>query len=180
MKWSSHIHAEIRMQYAWTCFCCGKQYDTLPLDFAAEAPAYWYELPAQERATRAVLTPDFCTIDDEHHFIRGCLELPIIGSDEKLVFGMWVSLSEGSMRRAAELWDVDAIEREPPRFGWLSTSIRPYPGALQLKAAVHFRGGGLRPLVRVEPTDHGLALDQARGITFERVQEIVATLMHRH
>ena len=168
------------MQYAWTCSCCGKQYDTLPLDFAADAPEYWYDIPTDERDARAVLTPDFCTVDREHHFIRGCLELPIIGVEEKLVFGVWVSLSEASIRRAAELWSAEVLEDEPPRYGWLSTRIRLYPGNLQLKAAVHFRGGGLRPRVELEHTDHPLAIEQRQGITMERVQEIVATLMHRH
>ena len=168
------------MQYAWTCSCCGKQFDTLPLDFAAEAPEYWYGIPADERDRRAVLTPDFCTLDGEHHFIRGCLELPIIGAQETLVFGVWVSLSEPSVRRAQEMWTSDAGEGEPPLYGWLSTAIRLYPGALQLKAAVCLRGGGLRPTVELEPTDHPLSVDQRQGITMGRVQEIVAALMHRH
>jgi hypothetical protein len=168
------------MQYVWTCSCCGKQYDTLPLDFAAHAPEYWYDIPVDERAARAVLTPDFCTLDGEHHFIRGCLELPIIGMDERLVFGVWVSLSEASIQRAAELWNANEVDDEPPRYGWLSTAIRSYSGARKLKAAVHFRGEGLRPLVEVEPTDHPLSVAQQQGITIERVQEIIANLMHRH
>ncbi len=84
------------------------------------------------------------------------------------------------MQRASELWDAEVIEDEPPRFGWLSTNIRPYPRTLELKAAVRFRANGLRPLVEVEPGDHPLAIDQQQGIALERVQEIVAALMHRH
>ena len=168
------------MQYAWTCACCGKQFSTLPLDFGAVAPDYWYGLPPEEREVRAILTADFCTIDSEHHFTRGCLEVPILGMNEKLVFGVWVSLSEESARRAVDLWDADAIEDEPTRFGWLSTNIRVYPRTLELKTAVQFRARGLRPLVQVEPTNHPLADEQQHGVTVARVQEIVAALMHRH
>ena len=100
--------------------------------------------------------------------------------NEKLVFGVWVSLSEESARRAGELWDADVIDDEPPRFGWLSTNIRVYPRTLELKTAVQFRPRGLRPLVQVEPTDHPLAVEQQHGVTVDRVQEIVAALMHRH
>jgi hypothetical protein len=122
------------MQFAWTCTCCGKQYDTLPLDFAARAPDYWYDIPADQRERRALLTPDFCTLDDEHHFIRGCLEVPIHGATEKLVFGVWVSLSEASMRQAEELSRLDVIESEPPLYSaqqsastlGLFSSRRPY------------------------------------------------------
>jgi len=168
------------LQYAWTCACCGKQYSTLPLDFGADAPDYWYGLPPDERDVRATLTPDLCTIDGEHRFIRGCLELPILGTREKLVFGAWVWLSESSMQRAMELWGAEVVDDEPPRFGWLSTNIRVYPRTLELKTAVQFRSRGLRPLVQVEPTDHPLAVEQQQGVTMVRVQEIVAALMHRH
>jgi hypothetical protein len=168
------------MQYAWTCSCCRKQYSTLPLNFAAQAPDYWFQIAPQEREARASLTADFCTIDGEHHFVRGCLEVPIVSTAEKFVFGVWVSLSEASMKRAAELWDAEVSTDEPPRYGWLSTNLRPYPRTLELKAAVHFRSGALRPLVRVERGDHPLAIEQERGITMERVQEIVAALMHHN
>src|SRR5215212_1219961 len=167
------------MQYAWTCSCCGKQYDTLPLDFAADAPEYWYAIPEDERERRAVLTPDFCTLDHEHHFIRGCLELPILNSEEKLVFGAWVSLSQASMSQAQELW-CDPAEGTAPLYGWFSTAIKLYPGSLQLKAAVCFRGVDLRPAIELEPSEHPLSRDQRQGISMERVQEIVAALMHRH
>ena len=168
------------MQYAWRCSCCGKQYDTLPLSFAAEAPEYWYDIPAGERERRAVLTPDFCTLDDRYYFIGGCLELPILGTGEKFVFGVWVSLSEASMRRAEELSRSNMSDDDSPAVGWLSTNIRSYPGALRLKAAVHSSSANLRPIVELEPTDHPLSRDQRQGITMERAQEIVAALMHRH
>ena len=100
--------------------------------------------------------------------------------DEVFVWGVWVSLSEASMQRATELWNAEAIEIEPPRFGWLSTNIRVYPRTLELKTAVHFRGGNLRPRIEVESTDHPLAVEQRQGITVERVQEIAAALLHRH
>jgi hypothetical protein len=32
----------------------------------------------------------------------------------------------------------------------------------------------------LDSTDHPLSVDQRKGITMERVQEIVAALMHRH
>lgn len=165
------------MPYAWTCSCCGKQYSTLPLNFAAQAPDYWFEIAPHEREARAFFSSDFCTIDGEYHYVRGCLEVPIVNAPETFVFGVWVSLSEASMKRAAELWDAEVSTDEPPRYGWLSTK---YPRTVELKAAVHFRSGGLRPLVWVEPGDHPLAIEQERGITMERVQEIVAALTHRN
>lgn len=168
------------MRLSWTCHCCGKSYDTLPLNYAAKAPAYWFRLPEHEREARAVLTEDFCTIDGQDHFIRACLEIPILGQEERLVWGIWVSLSEVSIRRAAELFDADPDPEEPPRFGRLSTSLPLYPTTtLNLKTLVHFRPRPLRPRVELEHTAHPLSVEQREGITLERVQEIAATLLHR-
>jgi hypothetical protein len=60
--------------------------------------------------------------------------------------------------------------------GWLSTDIHwyaPHP-TLRLKTMAHFRGNGLRPVIRLEPaSDHPLAVDQRNGITLDRAWEIV-------
>jgi hypothetical protein len=167
------------MAISWTCGCCGRTFDTLLLDLAFDAPAYWRRIPAEERSARTRLDADACTIDDRHFFIRACLEIPVHGLDQPFVWGVWVSLSEASMRRAAELFHVDADEDEPPRFGWLSNSIPGYPDTLSLKASVRFRSRTLRPVVELEPIDHPLALEQQEGISVERVQEIIRPMTHQ-
>jgi hypothetical protein len=137
-------------------------------------------LPETKRKARAVLTSDFCTINGEHHFVRACLDIPILGQQDRFTWGVWVSISEASIRRAAELYDVDPAADEPPRFGWLSTSLPLYSvPTLNLKTMVRFRAQPLRPRVELEPTDHPLSVEQRNGITLERVQEIAAMLLHR-
>lgn len=171
-----------QLRYAWTCRCCGRQFQTLPLDFACEAPTYWNQLSPEERK-RAFLSSDICTIGEDR-FIRGCLEIPVTGRAERFVWGVWSSLSEESLRRAHELWDaVEIPADEPARFGWFSNELKQLYGGestLNLKARVRFRAGNLRPLIELEPSDHALAREQAEGITLERVQEIAAALLHRH
>lgn len=52
------------MNHRWTCACCGKEFDDLPLDVAiGEGPASYEDLTDEERA-RASLTPDFRVIED--------------------------------------------------------------------------------------------------------------------
>lgn len=166
------------MQYAWTCRCCGKQYDTLPLDYGTSAPALWFGLSESDREARAVLTADYCRID-EHQFLRGCIEVPVHGLNDVFVWGAWVSLSEESMERAMELWDAPVIDGEPPRFGWLCSALPIYPQTVGLKTHVHFRPE-LRPRIELEPTDHPLALEQRNGMTIARVEEIAAILQRHH
>jgi hypothetical protein len=168
------------MQYAWTCSCCGKQFDTLPLDWAFDAPSYWNDIPEAERAARGKLSSDFC-IADEHFFIRGCLQIPIIGSDEMLVWGVWVSQSAASFERAQELFDRNPDPDEGPRFGRLSNGIRIYhPSTLGLPSDVYFQPDNQRPLIRLHDGDHPLIVEQRNGITLARVEEIVAASMPRH
>ena len=168
--------------YAWTCRCCGRQSRTLPLDFACDAPSYWTQLSEEERR-HAFLGADICTIGEDR-FIRGCLEIPVIGRPERFVWGVWSSLSDQSLQRAYELWDAAKIPSdEPVRFGWFSNELKHLYGGhstLNLKVRIRFRAGSLRPLIELEPSGHPLAREQAQGITLERVQEIAATLLHRH
>ena len=168
------------MNHVWTCRCRGRQFDTLPLDFACEAPDHWLEIPESQRDARGKLDSDVCMIDDKDTFVRGCLEIPIIGREDCFIWGVWVSVSKASFTRILELWDAPVIENEPPKFGWLCNNISLYPTTLNLKTHIHLRCGGNRPSIELEPTDHPLAIEQRQGISIERVEEIVAALSRRH
>lgn len=162
----------------YRCRTCGEHHDELPLHHGFQAPAYRYGVPEPERARRCLLASDQCIIDEEHYFVVGNLELPIIGSDEQFSWDVWVSLSDRSFARACELWEQPGRESEPPYFGWLSSSVPGYPETLSLKTMVHTRAVGNRPRIDLEPTDHPLAVEQREGITWERVREIAEMVLH--
>ncbi len=63
-----------------------------------------------------------------------------------------------------------------PMFGWLSTSIPCYPETINLKTMVHTRSVGVRPYIKLEPTEHPLAIEQREGITIERIKQIAEEL----
>ena len=161
------------MEYAWTCRCCGKQYNTLQLDIAFKAPDYWFQMPEAEREQHGKLGPDACVIDEDL-FVRGCLEIPLIDRDEHFVWGVWVSVSRESFIRILDLWDAEDLEDEPPKFGWLSNNISRYPDTLKLKTNLFLRNANRRPSIVLEPTYHPLAIEQREGITLARVEEIIA------
>lgn len=167
------------INYAWTCPCCGKQQNALPLDYALQVPDYWLSLSEEEKTNRGWIGTDICIVDG-HFFVRGCIEIPVIGRDDKFVWGAWVSLSEESFKRVRELWNERVIENEPPKFGWLSNRISVYPDTLHLKTDVYLRGDNLRPLIVLEPTEHALAVEQREGISLARVEEIASALLHKH
>lgn len=166
------------MVSGYTCKSCGQFHSDLPLSYGAAAPVYWESISPKERRKRGELSSDQCVIDDQHFFVLGRLEIPIIGQPEPFCWLVWVSLSEKSFVRMSELWNIEGREREPPYFGWLSTALPCYPDTINLKTYVHTRPVGSRPYVELEPTEHLLAVEQRNGITMARVQEIAECILH--
>ena len=162
----------------YTCRCCGQFHDELPMHYGAAAPVTWYGIPAKERDKRCLLSSDQCIIDDQHFYIVGNLELPVIGSEHSFSWDVWVSLSAQNFARACKLWESPGRESEPPYFGWLCTALPCYPETVGLKTMVHTRAVGRRPFIEVEPTDHPLAEEQRNGITSDRIQEIAEIVLH--
>lgn len=160
------------------CRRCGEHHDEFPLRYGFHAPASWYVVPEGERSQRCLLSSDQCIIDDEFFFVVGNLELPIVGSGERFSWDVWVSLSDRNFARVCELWERPGRESEPPYFGWLNSSVPGYPETLSLKTMVHTRTVGVRPRIELEPTDHPLAVEQHKGITLERAQQIAEIVLH--
>ncbi len=161
------------------CASCGQWHDGLPLSYGSDRPAEWYDVPADRIEADVLLSSDQCVIADRFYFIRGVLEIPVIGTGETFGWGVWVSLSEDNFDKQHEMWNIEGRETQlPPMFGWLSTELPVYPSTLHLKTNLHTRPVGVRPLIEVEATDHPLSVEQRNGMTLERVKQIASELMH--
>jgi hypothetical protein len=150
----------------------------LPLSYSADAPAYWFGIPASERDRRSILGEEQGVIDGEQFFIRARLCLPVLDGDDAFEWGVWVSLSEANFQKMSAFWERRGRENEPPMFGWLSTLLPYSPPTMNLKTTVYMRPVGERPVVMLEPTTHPLSIEQQHGITMRRVQEIAETILH--
>jgi len=169
------------MQHAWTCSCCGKQHGSLLLDIACAAPDQWLEIPESEREQRGKISDDICIIIDRKDvFVRGVIEIPILGRDDRFRWGVWASVSVEGFYRIDALWDEPVVVNEPPIPALLCNDIDEYPPTLDLKASLHLRGGNLRPSIVLEPTDHPLAIEQREGMSMERLEEIAAAYSLHH
>jgi hypothetical protein len=169
----------------WKCGSCDQWHHGPCLDFGVSNPYYWsreYEkgvrwniLPsgALEKYGKTFLDEDYCTIDDEYFFVRGLIQLPIIGTAQSLCWGVWGSLSRTNFETLLSADKDPARVDLPPMFSWLSSQISDYPDTLNLKMYAHNRNSGARPLFRLEPTDHPLSREYHHGITPERVKEIM-------
>jgi hypothetical protein len=161
----------------FTCVTCGKKYDGLPCYGADRPDAYW-DVPENKRQEDVFLTSDSCVIANRFFFIRGCIKIPVIGTNDHLEWGVWVSLKDENFFIWQDNYDTPKRDHIGPFFGWLSTLLPAYPDTLHMKTMVHLRDNGVRPNVIVESTDHPLSVEQHNGISMERVQEIVDFVEH--
>ncbi|MBP2579815.1 hypothetical protein J3A78_000293 [Streptomyces sp. PvR006] len=147
------------------------------MNYSTIAPYVWDESFSDR--PDCLLSSDQCVIQAQHYFVKGLIEIPVIGSDEVFSWAVWVSLSRENFARAADQWDTPGREAEAPYFGWLSTELSLYaPSTINLKTHVHTRPAGHRPRIELEPTEHPLAVEQRTGITLARVREIAETVLH--
>lgn len=154
----------------YTCKTCGQLHDGLPA-FGRDRPDQFWDVPEDRRDSDVFLTSDSCVIAERFFFIRGCIDIPIIGSSDSLSFGVWVSLKEENFYLWQDSYELARRSHIGPFFGWLSTSVSVYPNTLNLRANVHLRDNGLRPLIKLEPTGHPMPSDQAQGITLDQAWE---------
>ncbi len=163
--------------FSFKCTSCGEVHEGMP-SFGAHAPLSYYEVPTEERENRCHLGTDDCVIDEEFFFVRGCLEIPVIGEVEPFSWGVWVSLSQANYLQWVKYNESEKRSHIGPFFGWLNAWIKPYPDTISLKTNVHLRDDGIRPFIELQSTDHPLAIEQRMGITVERVAELYAQMMH--
>ena len=165
------------MTFEFFCSGCGQIHQGMPA-FGAAAPLSYYAVPENEREARCQLDSDACTIDGEHYFIRGCLEIPVHGEAEPLSWGVWVSLSEQSFQQWRACFASEKRSHVGPFFGWLNAAIAPYPDTVNLKTMVHLRDGFVRPFIELEPTGHPLAVEQREDISTARIAQLYASVVH--
>jgi hypothetical protein len=163
------------------CATCGSDHVLSEISFGANAPAQWALLSETERLN-SFLGSDQCeikTAGETHYFVRACLDIPIVGTYKTYSWGVWVSLSVKSFQEMADHWEDPGRVALGPYFGWLCTPIPGYPDTMFLKTIVHQREPGLRPLVKLEPTEHSLAAHQRDGISVDELKRMLADLLHR-
>ena len=163
--------------FGFQCVSCGRYHVGMP-SFGWDYPVQYLVVPERERRRRVRLGSDTCVIDDQWFFVRGCLEVPVMGYEEPFSWGVWCSLSRDNFGRYETV--LDQVDRGLGEsfFGWLCSAVPGYPDTQQLKTMVRVRPWPTRPLVELEPTDHPLAVEQRAGITAARVREIAQRLTH--
>lgn len=163
--------------FRYICSTCDQIHEGIP-SFGADFPLSYYEIPDDERSKRCKTSTDDCIIDDAWFFVRGCIELPVLGHSDPFIWGVWCSLSQENFLEWRRYYTSKQRSHVGPFFGWLNAAITGYPDTINLKTMVHLRDNGLRPFIELEPTDHPLAIEQRDGISTERVIELSDPYLH--
>src|SRR4026209_2404546 len=131
------------------CPICGLDHSDLR-HIGWAAPHQWADALAND--PDSLLTEDLCIIEGRDYFIHGVIEIPVHDYKHEFGWGVWVSHRKENFETYRERFDVPDIG---PFFGWLCTSIDYYSEpTLNLKTMAHYRGGGLRPRIILEESDH--------------------------
>jgi hypothetical protein len=165
------------------CSRCGETHKNLPMSYSVDAP-YQYELLGSvlpqllpEEETLVFLSSEQCVMGN-WFFVRGCLEVPILDTEESFIWRIWVLIRRDDFDRILRLWENPDREYERPYKGWLATKIPGYKDTMHLSARVQTRGVGECSLIEMERSKHKLAREQQEGITRARAKEIAEMLWH--
>jgi hypothetical protein len=164
--------AFVRHRMSFTCPICRETHDGLP-HIGSDAPHQWEERLRQD--SQSMLTEDLCIIEGRDYFVRGVIEIPVHDYEHEFGWGVWVTHKQENFEIYRAHFDSAEIG---PFFGWLSTEIDYYTeSTLNLKTMAHYRGGGLRPWIELEPGDHPLSRQQQEGISLREAWDIAHRYM---
>src|SRR5262249_15903711 len=117
--------------HPWVCPTCSQTHSglfDLSCDYPAACPQGGPIGPNSVVCTSTHFpSEDFCILDGEHFFARWVLQLPILGTEDALGFGVWSSLSKANFALYVESF-VDGQQGSfGPWFGWFSSRLMGYP-----------------------------------------------------
>lgn len=161
------------------CELC-REYHAVEMSFGFDAPDPYASLKSEEREIRAMLNRNECVIDDKWFFVRGYLEVPVIGTNEAFLWGLWANVFERDFHEIHTTWDRTQPGGPFGRYKCrIANSIEEYPDSFNLKVSLEVQAVGQRPRLRVDEAQHALALDQQNGITPERAISLASSVSHR-
>lgn len=160
------------------CTHCGKQHD-LPLSFAADYPDPYLALSESDRRTRAQITSDQCILDGAEFYLRGCLELPVRGTGDVFLWGVWARVHEKDFDTVDQYWETEGREHMIGPFkGRMANALDLYPQTTDLRLELRIQPAGVRPLFILEEPGHPLAVEQRIGLSPQKAQEYACWLLN--
>jgi hypothetical protein len=160
----------------FVCSVCGEHHDERLLDIRLGLPHVIHALDTDARARRAWLADDFAVLDDERFFVRGLLELPVPGLDDRFAYGTWVEVSMSDFQELMRHWH-DEEQFAAVRCA-LANELEPYRDTVGLRATLRATAADKLPAVELSDAPHELVSAQRDGISVGRSDELAAVVLH--
>jgi len=153
------------------CSKCGKEHPLEELELTFRRPDHAASLSTDDRARLVRENSDLCVIEGKQFFVRALLPLPVESREAPYCIGLWVEVTQAAFERVYDLWDSDEQLHEPPFAVRIANEIPTPGGSLGLHAELRLTGPTTRPEVFLQPSQHQLYIEQARGIDGHRAFE---------
>ena len=165
------------MTFHFQCKCCDQVHEGVPT-FGFDEPSIVHWIDPEEREKRVELGSDDCVVDGKRFLVRGCIEIPVNGEDDPFIWGAWVDVSQSDFERWSDAFGLEQRAHIGPFAGYLGNLLPCYPDTFNLHVVMHLRNNGIRPLIKISPSEHPLHVEQCRGMSQERLVEIYERVMH--
>jgi hypothetical protein len=147
--------------------------------FGFDFPMAVLDVPKEKREELVDLADNQCVIGEQRFFLRGCIEIAVLGYEEPFIWGAWAEVSEPDFTAYVTCPEDRDRTSIGPYDGHLSGHFAPYEELCEnLKVKVVPREHGTRPGFVLEPADHLLYREQRQGLPAERVAEIYEIMIH--
>jgi len=153
------------------CPCCGKDIAPHEMDVAFALPDVIHALPEDQRAARARIHSDLCSLDDRRFFIRGVVYVPVQQLGTLFGWGVWAEVSEEVFHRYEAIYDQDA-SGEPAAAGVLA-NVPPDYERVEQSLEISFGPPDQRPTFRLVPTKSDFYCEQVDGIPVRKWHRII-------
>jgi hypothetical protein len=163
----------------YLCEICGQFHAGQYISFACDCPDHYASLTENEK-DHAHLGTDDCVIGDEH-YLRGIIELPIVGVDEPFLWGVWGRVWKKDYDEFVKYYAIQGKEQIiGPYKGRLSNRLPGYNvSTSNLKCTIKIQAVRKRPLFVIEEPEHPLTVEQRDGISLQRARTISALVRHK-
>ncbi len=164
-----------RMRYR--CPSCTQLHHGFPA-LAYNLPDAIFQLSAEDKARRAVISSDLCILDDARYFIRCVLAVAVIGYEEEFEYGPWVEINTEDFTRYSVWFNLGVSP------GWQSIEGQ-IANAFAASSSTTLGLGcrvvlpddeDSRPFVQVSDISHPLFDEQTHGMSITRATQLIAHL----
>ena len=166
---------------SYTCSVCNQIHQGPPWVWGPNAPDAWVRIVDDAQRAEGELGSDQCVFpetDRARCFVRGRLEIPVLGADESFAWLVWVEVQPNDFFDMSEKWNQEDRETSAPYEGVLANHLSIFENeTLSLPVRIHTRPVGERPFIEIAG-EHRLAAEQKNGISELRIQEIAELLSH--